>query len=125
MGRVILDSSVLVAMYYEGDKHYETIAKQLAQESNHYLISTVSLSETLTHAYRRGTGDSMKAQILNEVDEVVDVSVAVATEAARIRSIKTLRLPDAMISATATLHKATLWTFDVGLAKAHEGAVLL
>ena len=120
MGRVVLDSSTLVAMFYEGDKHYKSIASQLQIEIHQYFISAITLSETLTHAFHRGVGENMKAQILDSIDGVIGVGEELAVEAARIRSISNLRLPDALISATATLHDAQLWTFDADLAKVHN-----
>ena len=123
MGRVVLDSSVLVAMFYEGDKHYQTVVSRLQIESHQYFISAITLSETLTHAFRRGVGENMKTQILESIDGVIVVGEELAVEAARIRSISNLRLPDALISATATANDAQLWTFDANLAKVHNDLV--
>ena len=52
MGRVVLDSSVLIAMFYDGDIHSKSVAKKLEAEEHSYLISTISLAETLIQAFR-------------------------------------------------------------------------
>jgi len=127
MGRVVLDSSVLIAMFYDGDIHSKSVAKKLEAEENSYLISTISLAETLIQAFRVSIdeGERIKGRILFAVSEVIDVDANVASEAARIRAKTGMKIADALISATATLNRAQLWTLDRRQAKAHKGSVLI
>ncbi len=127
MGRVVLDSSVLIAMFYDGDTHSTSVAKKLEAEEHSYLISTISLAETLIEAFRVSTeeGERIKGRILYAIPEVVNVDANVASEAARIRAKTGMKIADALISATATLNGAQLWTLDRKQAKAHRGAVLI
>jgi predicted nucleic acid-binding protein len=54
------------------------------------------------------------------------VDEKVAFLAGQIRAAtKAIQTPDALISATAILAKAELWTFDQKLAKNHPGARLI
>ncbi len=127
MGRVVLDSSVLIAMFYDGDIHSKSVARKLEAEDHSYLISTISLAETLIQAFRVSfeEGERMKSRILYAIPEVVDVDEMVASEAARIRAKTGIKIAAALISATATMNGAELWTLDRKQAKAHKGAVLI
>lgn len=127
MGRVVLDSSVLIAMFYDGDIHSKSVAKKLEAEEHSYLISAISLAETLIQAFRVSLeeGERIKERILYAVSEVILVDGNVASEAARIRGKTGMKIADALISATATLNGAQLWTLDRKQAKAHKGAVLI
>ncbi len=127
MARIVLDSSVLISIYYEGDVHSEIVRKYMASKENEYLISTISLAETLTHAAVKGpeTLEKMVDRIRMAVTEIFGVNQEIAIAAALVRARTAITMPDAIISATATLVGAELWTLDQKLAKAHRGAVLI
>jgi predicted nucleic acid-binding protein len=127
MGRVVLDSSVLIAMFYDGDVHFDAVANKLRDEENTYMISTISLAETLTHASGKGSRqiELIVSRIQGAMTEIVDVDQEIAIAAAKIREKTKVKIPEAIISATATLAGAELWTLDQRLAKAHKGAVLI
>jgi predicted nucleic acid-binding protein len=127
MGRVVLDSSVLIAMFYDGDVHFDAVANKLRDEENTYMISTISLAETLTHASGKGSRqiELIVSRIQGAMTEIVEVDQEIAIAAAKIREKTKVKIPDAIISATATLAGAELWTLDQRLAKAHKGAVLI
>ncbi len=127
MGRIILDSSVLISIYYEGDAHFEIVRNFMAEKDNMYFISVISLAETLTHASGKGERavDHMVEGIRFAITEIFDVTQEVAIAAAKVRIQQGIKMPDAIISATATIMGATLWTLDQRLAKAHKGAVLI
>lgn len=127
MGRVVLDSSVLIAMFYDGDIHSKSVVKKLEEEVHSYLISTISLAETLIQAYRVSfeEGERIMGRILYAIPEVIVVDAIVASEAARIRAKTGMKIADSIISATATLNEAQLWTLDRKQAKAHKGAILI
>lgn len=127
MARVVLDSSVLISMYYEGDVHSGMTRRHMAGKENTYFISAISLAETLTHASGHGPRavQHMVDRIRESITEIFDVNQEIAIAAAMVRTRKRLTMPDAIISATATFAGAELWTLDRKLAKAHKGAVLI
>ena len=127
MVRIVLDSSVLVSMFYDGDAHFEIVRSYMAGRDNNYFISSISLAETLTHASGKGrvAVERMVERIRSSITEIFDVNQEIAIAAAMIRARHNLKMPDAIISATATLVGAQLWTLDQRLAKAHKGAVLI
>jgi len=57
--------------------------------------------------------------------EIIDVSISIATKAAELRASSKIKLPDALIAATAIEKGLTLLTFDEKLAKRVPGAELL
>ena len=125
MGRLTLDSDSLIAIFKESDKHHKTIVNRLLQSKEEIVLSTVAISESLVHAYRVKQGDEMKRLILDWANEVVAVDHEIASYAAQLRATNNLMLGDALISATAILHKCTLLTFDEMLARKTPGAELL
>lgn len=127
MGRVTLDSSVLLAILNRGDIHHEAVVKHLTGRTDQFSISTITLVETLMHAYKEGSrvGATYKGRVDRAIKEIYPVDEEVALEASKLRAVTNLRTPDAIISATATLNGAELWTLDRKLAKAHKGAVLI
>ena len=127
MGRVTLDSSALLAILNTGDIHHEVVVKHLVGRMDQFSISTITLVETLMYAYKEGAwaGARYKKAIDVAVKEIFPVDQEIALAASKLRARTNLRTPDAIISATATLMGAELWTLDLRLAKAHKGAVLI
>ena len=127
MGRITLDSSTLLAILNTGDIHHEVVVRHLVGRMDLFSISTITLVETLMYAYKEGpsAGAKYKRAIDVAVKEILPVDQEVALAAAKLRARTNLRSPDAIISATATLAGAELWTCDKRLAKAHKGAVLI
>lgn len=125
MGRLILDSDTLIAIFNDVDKHHETIMKRLSSKSDELVISTIALSESLVYVYRLGVGEIVKKRIMDLAMEIIDVDHEIASYAAQLRAANNLKLGDALISATAILHNCTLLTFDEKLARRTPGAELL
>lgn len=127
MGRVTLDSSILISIFYEGDVHFETVRNIMNGKDNSYFISTISLAETLTHASRKGSMPVklMVGRINEAMTQIYDVNQEIAVAASMVRAKTGLKMPDAIISATATLARSQLWTLDQRLARAHKGAILI
>ncbi|MEJ0014374.1 MAG: PIN domain-containing protein [Actinomycetota bacterium] len=125
MGRLALDSDSLIAVFKIPDKHHKTIVNRLFHSTDRILISTIALSESLVYSFRVGLGDVGSKQIRDLAIEIIDVDQQIATFAAELRAVNNLKLGDALISATAILHKCTLLTFDEKLAKRTPGAELL
>jgi predicted nucleic acid-binding protein len=124
MGSIVLDSSVLIALLNAGDKHH-VAAREAIKNKNIFFVSAISFAEVLPTAISQGKGDFIRENIKLAVSKVFDVTEEIAISAAEIRASKGGGTPDAVISATAKLAKAELWTFDKRLAKNHPGARLL
>ncbi len=127
MGRVALDSSVLIALINGNDLHHDAVYSRFESEENVYELSAVALAETLVGPFEESLrrANEVKREVGLVIDSIEPVSEEVAVEAAKIRATSKLRIPDSMISASARLNGATLWTLDKKLAKAHKGAVLV
>lgn len=125
MGRLTLDSDALIAVFKMDDKHHKTIVKRLLHSTERIVISTIALSESLVHSYREGFGEAARRQVSELGVQIIDVNQDIATYAAGLRATNNLKLGDALISATAILHKCTLLTFDEKLARKTPGAELL
>ena len=125
MGRLTLDSDALIAVFKLDDKHHKTIVKRLLHSTERIVISTIALSESLVHSYREGFGEAARRQVSELGVQIIDVNQDIATYAAGLRATNNLKLGDALISATAILHKCTLLTFDEKLARKTPGAELL
>lgn len=105
---VILDSDAVVAFLDRADALHdaadEAIRELLAK--NRLLVSAVTYAEVLTGA-RLGRHDEehVRGFFDDVVSEVLPVDAEVADKAADLRSRrKSLRMPDALILATAELH---------------------
>ncbi len=124
MGLVLLDSSVLIGLINPDDKHHDLIMQNF-ETSSVYTISALTLTEVLPHAVAKGVAKAAHDSFAQKLHQIIDVSQEIAVSAAHLRSKTGLRTPDAIISATATLTKAQLWTCDGALAKAHQGSRFL
>lgn len=127
MGQVILDSSVVIAFFNAGDAHHKVVVEAVAKSNESFSISMITVTETLVKASK--VSEKRKNQLLSVLTEnfapFSPFDMDVAVRAATIRAQTGLRTPDAIISATATVAKATLWTCDARLAKFHKGALLI
>jgi predicted nucleic acid-binding protein len=126
VGKVILDSSVIIALFNDGDAHHQAAMKALGESKDNFEISTVSLAEALSSVLSDSERHEMNSDIKKHFSPLHPVDEKVAFLASQIRAAKNaIQMPDALISATAILAKAELWTFDKRLAKNHPGARLI
>jgi len=103
-------------------------AKSAIEASNSsFKISILTLSEVLVKACQESERrkSDLLADLSKEFSPFFPFDLEVAVLATAIRAKSSLRLPGAIISATATVNKAELWTCDAALAKAHNGARLI
>ena len=127
MGAIILDSSVVIAFLNSSDQHHMAANSAIKASNKIFKISILTVSEALVKA--SGDSDSRKRELLADLSRafspfyLFDLEVAVL--AASVRAKSPLRLPDAIISATAMINKADLWSCDARLVKAHKGARLI
>jgi predicted nucleic acid-binding protein len=106
---LVFDSSVLILFLNDAlpAETIELLNVHLQAGLAH--ISAIVRAEVL--AWPEHTGSSLDAaRALLDVCQLVNVNAAVADEAARIRRETGLKLPDALIAATALLQAATLVT---------------
>ena len=124
MARVVLDSSVLIALLSPTDQHHQSVRRALTSK-HQYLISTLTLTETLIAPNRISTvlAQQILMAIKNAVHDVINIDSEIAMLAAQIRATSNISLPDALISATATATKSQLWTCDKALGKVHKGSL--
>jgi predicted nucleic acid-binding protein len=127
MGRVVLDSSVLIALYDKTDIHHEIVVRKFEQNLDRYEISTLTITEVLTAPVTAlaQSKERIRQALKIAISELHPVTEEIALSAADVRVKTGLKTADAIISATATLMGAELWTLDARLAKAHKGAVLI
>ena len=127
MGAIILDSSVVIAFLNSSDKHHMAAKSAIEASNSSFKISILTVSEVLVKA--SGESEKRKRELLADLSTAFapfypfDLEVAVL--AASVRAKSPLRLPDAIVSATATINKAELWSCDARLVKAHKGARLI
>jgi predicted nucleic acid-binding protein len=100
--------------------------KALGESKNNFEISTVSLAEALSSVLSDSERNEMNDDLKKHFSPFHPVDEKVAFVASQIRAAtKSIQMPDALISATAILAKAELWTFDRKLSNNHPGARLI
>ena len=126
MARVVLDSSVLIALLSESDSHHDA-AKKATTIKHQYSISAITLSEVLIAPFRHSpkVASATQQAITQSIEQIVAIDSTIASLGASIRANTKISLPDALISATASSLNAQLWTCDRALAKAHKGSILI
>jgi predicted nucleic acid-binding protein len=109
-GSVLVDTSVVLS-YLGGGETTSDLARQLfdsfaATGRNPTSFSNVTVAEILVRPFRRGTAAVATAEgFLRHFGDlhVIDVTYEVAREAARIRALTDLAMPDALIVGSASV----------------------
>lgn len=124
---ILLDTSVVIALRKKNDVHHQVAVASLGAYQGEVAIAAITLTESLIQPMQQSgaIGREMALAITDSLDHIYDFTAAMAIEAAEIRSLGKVTMADAMISATAGVHQAQLWTLDAELAKAHKGSRLL
>ena len=125
MAGLILDSNALLALINSKDIHHESIVNRILRSEERLSISVITYSEALVHPFEVNRSEMVIAQINSRISDVFDVTIPIASRAAQLRSILKMKLPDALIAATAIEKGLTLLTFDEKLARRTPGAELL
>lgn len=76
-----------------------------------YFVSVVTELELLSYPEMTGAEEAAILGFLSEI-EVIDLSAEIKREAVRLRKESGLKLPDAIVCATAKIKSATLLTND-------------
>jgi predicted nucleic acid-binding protein len=108
-----VDTNVFLNVKNREEPYYgysKSILDSVDEGSNKAFVSTVVIAEICSGYYLTREVQEKEEFLLHLVSsqnyEVVDVSIGIADEAARIRSETGLKLPDAIIAATATIARA-------------------
>lgn len=122
--RLVVDSSVLIA-YLSADEPESPIARVLIEDlvgrgRNDAVISALGVAETLVRPALDGSAQGVALELIDLAGvQIRSVDALVGAEAARIRAISHLPLPDAVMIATGVLTGAPcLVTNDRRLAAA-------
>ncbi len=103
----VVDSSGWLE-YFAGSGRASLFAAAIEDTPN-LIVPVISIYEVFKKVLReRGENDALKAASAMQSGRVIDLSTAIALEAAR----HALPLADSIIYATAVLNGATLWTQD-------------
>jgi predicted nucleic acid-binding protein len=100
----VLDASVLIALLDEKDvgRPVARAAVDEAKRDHDLLIPVTAFSESIVAPYRRSQRDGERAEAaLAALGQLVDVSRDIASRAAQLRATRQIKLPDALILATA------------------------
>ncbi len=117
MGVAVVDASVLIATIDDRDRHHENAILELesAQQRHSLALPAVAFSEALVVPYR--TSQSLGRTVeggLRRLGRVEPITDEIAARAAQIRAKRQLKLPDALILATAVALRAQeILTFDL------------
>jgi predicted nucleic acid-binding protein len=112
MGAVVLDSSVVIALFDAKDAHHAVAAEEVRRRRHSgatFLLPASVVAEVLVGAHRQGpnTVAHRRQQLRDAFGMVrpVDEEVAVAAAAFRAEH-RSLRLPDALVLAVAAVDQA-------------------
>lgn len=112
----MLDASVLIGLLDAGDHHHERAVDDVERADrrrSRLLVAASAYSETLVAFARIGRVEAARDALGAMGLVVVPMTAAVAERAAELRSRHAaLRLPDAIVLATAHEHDATVLTYD-------------
>jgi predicted nucleic acid-binding protein len=105
----VLDASVLIALLDEADAGRVVAREAVAgsQVDHDLLIPVTAFSESIVAPYRRSRRDGQRAEeALASLGRLVEVTRDIASQAAQLRATRQIKLPDALILATATILSA-------------------
>jgi predicted nucleic acid-binding protein len=105
----VLDSSVLIALLDQNDANRPAARAgvEKSQKDHDLVLSAVAFSESLVAHYRRSRRQGRQAEaMLMALGQVVDVNQDIASQAAQLRAKRQIKLPDALILASAMVLSA-------------------
>jgi predicted nucleic acid-binding protein len=100
----VLDASILIALLDEEDVG-RPVARAAVDESKRdhdLLIPVTAFSESIVAPHRRSQRDGQRAEAaLTALGDLIGVTRDIASRAAQLRATRQIKLPDALILATA------------------------
>lgn len=107
----VIDSSAWLE--YFGDGPNAAAFAKAIQDTRRLVVPTISIFEVFKRlTQQKGDGDALQAIAVMHQGEVVDLSVPLALDAARINLERDLPMADSIMLATSRAFGATLWTQD-------------
>ena len=112
MGLIHLDAGVIIGFLDANDAHHHTSRAALTaavHHGDHLALAASALAESLVGPARRGEPaiQAVRNLVAHLPITIVPLDIDVATTAARLRAAhRALRLPDALVIATAIEHAA-------------------
>lgn len=120
-GLTVLDASVLIAHFTDGDVHHDRAGRVLAV-AGELRASVITLAEALVTPTRRGALETARAGLARLGVEEVPLGSDAARRLAALRADTGLKLPDCCVLLAARDAGAdTIATFNDRLAAAAEG----
>ena len=122
MGALVLDASAVIALFESGDAHHEAIRATAPGwlRAAARLMPATAYSEAIVAPTRAGVLKRWEADFADLRTEIVPIDAELARIAAQARAARPeLRLPDALVIATALAHGAELVTLDRRMLEAH------
>jgi predicted nucleic acid-binding protein len=108
---ILLDTNVLI---YLSQGRLDT--RLLIEENKRYFVSLITAMELLSYRFDSEDEEALVRQILS-LFEIIEVTLPLSSLVAQLRRTQPLKLPDAIIAATAHHHDLTLITNDQQLLK--------
>lgn len=116
MARVALDADIVIAFLDPGDDQHAVAVAQLRPRlaaGDELLVGATVYAETIVPPLQRGTDTTVDEFLDSAGIAVVPIDRAIARRAAALRAEhRSLRLPDAMLLATAIATDSALLTLD-------------
>lgn len=105
---MVLDTNILI-LFSKGD---QSVCETLAASTEPYLISRISYIEFLADKQLTLQERNQAKQFLLKSFTIVDINYELSDAVIALRSQTNLKIPDAIIVATALKQNDTLYTFD-------------
>ncbi|MDQ3455145.1 MAG: PIN domain-containing protein [Actinomycetota bacterium] len=131
MARVVLDSSIVLALFDPDDVHHASAVAEITQRrsaGDRFVLPALVLAEVLVGAARRAADEvtQRRQQVVAAFGPVRVIDADVAERAARLRAAHpSLRMPDAVTLAVAAVDGATALTCDTVWPRYYDRAVVL
>lgn len=107
----VVDSSGWLEYFADGP-NAQVFATPI-EDVNQLIVPMLSIVEVFKRvAQQRGEGDALQAIAVMQQGTVVELTVRLALDAARLSLDERLPMANSIILATARNHRATLWTQD-------------
>lgn len=111
---MVLDTNILI-LFSKGD---QLVCETFAASSESFLISRISYIEFLADKHLTLQERNQAKQFLLESFTIVDIDQELSDAVIALRSQTTLKIPDAIIVATALKYDDQLYTFDQHIRRA-------
>jgi len=108
---IILDSNIIIYL-----SQNRILVDELIVNENYYYISAITYMEVLGYRFDSIDEENIVRDLLN-LFTVIYIDERITRKVVEIRKKNKIKLPDAIICATAVTHKATLFSNDRKLGK--------